>query len=675
MKHNKPRLFHHYIKSSPNLYGVGAKCKVLSALIVMIMVAVPCFANDAQIVKMIKAAEKGQAVSPQDQFSKDLVLWVQVQNGKALKGANKDQNFKAITELVKRHPNWPSISSMKSAIERNMPDTASPRFIVSWYDTYHPKSAKAAIDYLRALSSLDQTSKARSFLRKWWEDTPTSRADQQMIYQNFGGFLKRENHIRRLDTVLFAKQYQNATALAGILGSGHPDLVKARIALAKNQANANTLIQAVPKQYQNDAGLMYERLKWRRKKDLDLRAIEILNSPPPANRVKNKKEWWRERHIIIRRLLEKKQYKAAYLLARGHIQSEGFPFAQAEWISGWIALEFLNKPREAFNHFEKLYNGVKSPISKSRGAYWGGRAARAIGREDIALPWLNAAAVYQTTFYGQMAATALSRGGSIPTTPVPTLTLSEQAALEKTPFVRAARLMHKAGMTKYTERFISAYAKTLETPKEFRYAADIAIEMGHHNQAIRIAKDASTKGLFLSAQAYPIITDRLERVKSKIRVEWPLIHGLIRQESAFDFDARSRVGASGLMQLMPATAREVARKNGVSHQQDWLATRPNHNITLGSLYLAQMLDRYDGYYPMAIAAYNAGPGRVDRWIKEIGDPRRSGGISMANWIELIPIYETRNYVQRVMEATQIYRLRLAGQIPPLPQGFLHSASR
>lgn len=642
----------------------------------MIFISAPAFANsDAEIMRMIKAADKNQAVSPQSQFAKDLVLWVQVQNGQALKGANKNQNFHALTKLVERHPDWPSVSSIKSAIEKNMPDTTSPQFVTSWYAKHPPKSAKAAIDYLRALSQRDQTSKARSFLRKWWENTPTSRADQQLIYQNFGGFLKRENHMRRVDTVLFAGQYQNATALAGILGSGYPELVKARIALAKNDSSANALIAKVPKQYQNDAGLMYERLKWRRKKDLDLRAIEILNAPPPASRVKNKKQWWRERHIIIRRLLEKKQFKAAYLLARGHIQKDGFPFAQAEWLSGWIALEFLNRPREAFDHFEKLYNGVKSPISKSRAAYWGGRAARAVGRDDIAAPWLEAAAAYQTTFYGQMAAADLSRSSAIPTTPVPQLSLGEQAAFEKEPMIKAARLMHKAGKKSYTERFIGAYAKTLKTSKEFKYAADIAIEMGHHNQAISIAKKASREGLFLSAQAYPVITDRLQSVGSKIRVEWPLIHGLIRQESAFDFDARSRVGASGLMQLMPATAREVARKNGLSHRQDWLATRPNHNITLGSLYLAQMLDRYDGYYPMAIAAYNAGPGRVDRWIEEIGDPRRRGGISMVNWIELIPIYETRNYVQRVMEATQIYRLRLSGQAPALPKGTLHTAQR
>ena len=235
----------------------------------------------------------------------------------------------------------------------------------------------------------------------------------------------------------------------------------------------------------------------------------------------------------------------------------------------------------------------------------------------------------------------------------PKITPQEEAAFNNNELIQTARLFHMAGMQRTSSDFIQAFVSQNKTAKGYLFGAELASEFNQFNTSVRIAKNATQEGMFLTAQSYPVIADKLRG----INLEWSLVHALIRQESVFDFDARSPAGALGLMQLMPATARETAQKLGIPHSTVWLTERPEHNIRLGTVYLEQMLNRYKGAYPLAIAAYNAGPGRVDQWLKIYGDPRK-GEIDIIDWIELMPIYETRNYVQRVVEGTYVYRLRL-----------------
>lgn len=630
-------------------------------------------ASQNQMVQFIKSwnagdhkQAKNQAAKIRDPLATKIINWLQYQDKNWLQNAN-EREIGYVGQFIRKNPDWPKAATLRANIEKYMPESASPQSIISWYDDYKPKSARGTDMYLQALRDTGQIPKMRLFLQDWWANTPLARGDQKFLFKKYSTYLTLDAHKKRLDTLLFSKQYTNARAVASVLRRGYPELVEARIALAEGKSGVTGLISKTPKRLLSDPGLQYERLRWRRKKDMNMRAIEILQAPIDTSRIHNRKSWWRERHILIRRLLEKQQYDTAYLLVSKHVQTEGLAFAQAEWLAGWLSLQFLDEPKRAFIHFEKLYQGVKSPISKARAAYWGGRAAQAVGRADVANPWYSAAAQFQITFYGQLAAKELSLDGKLPHKPPPILTTIDKKILRQNDLVRTVELFHKAGQRKTAKSFLGAYSKTLNTAKEFRFAAEFAADLGYYNNGIRIAKNATKRGMFLTAQSYPLITDRLRGVKT----EWSLVHGLIRQESAFDFDAKSRVGARGLMQLMPATAREVAKKNGISHNTDWLTSRPNHNIVLGSLYLKQMLNRFDGYYPMAIAAYNAGPGRVDKWIKTYGDPRK-GDINLVDWVELLPIYETRNYVQRVLEATYVYRLRLKGKEPRLPLGDLHT---
>jgi len=619
------------------------------------------------MIEALKALDKDQdekarklVAELDDPLAAKLYQWMRYQRSDFLKDAD-EAAFGRMVQFIRGNPDWPGLYGMRKQIEKYMPYDFAPDMIVAWFDDYSPLTARGTDLYLQAMLDTGQKAKMRVFLLDWWANTPLSRDDQIYLFQKYGFHMGEAAHKKRLDMLLFGRQYSNARAVARVLGRDYRALVEARIALAEDKHGVNKLIGQVPRPLLSDAGLQYERLRWRRRHDLDMRAMEILQAPIDLTKVHNKAAWWRERHILIRRLLEKGQYESAYLLASNHMQTEGLPFAQAEWLAGWLSLRFLNEPRRAFNHFEVLYKGVSSPISKARAAYWGGRAARALGREDVAAPWLEAAARYQITFYGQLAAKELSmEGSSLAPKPPPVLTTKDVREFESSELVQAIKLFHDAGMREESKDFLAAYSDTLESAKEYRFAAELAADIRFYRDGIEIAKDASRNGLFLTAQSYPVITDKLQ----DIDLEWALVHALIRQESAFDFRAKSRVGAAGLMQLMPATAKEIARRAGISHRTDWLYKRPDHNIRLGTLYLEKLLDRFDGYYPMAIAAYNAGPNRVDKWIEMFGDPRK-GEIDLIDWIELLPIYETRNYIQRVMEATYVYRLRLKGRQPQL----------
>ena len=632
---------------------------------VLFFMAMPAYANDQATIRALQSIEQGrwsvaqsmiaQISNVQDkQLAAKLFYWLQ--------WTRKDdvENYTRLAQFIRRNPNWPKTATLISKAERSMPANLSNAQIIGWFKDYEPQTAAGLDRYMDALTGTGRVTQAQNLIRKWWAEMSFSRDEQRALYQKYGRLIDRTAHTRRLDNLLFRKQYTNARAIAKVLGAGYPELAEARIALANDKANVNTFIDKVPASLKNDPGLRFERLQWRRKNDLDGGAIEILNIAPNFSDMQNPKEWWRERHIMIRRLLEDKNYRAAYALASGHKQQEGFSFAQAEWLAGWLALRFVNNPTAAYERFTNLHQNVSSPISKARAAYWAGRAADKLNRRDEANSWYQNAAQYQTVFYGQLAGAKLGEHSMLPNAAPPALLATDIQNFERNEMIRAATLFHAAGMRAEASDFIDAFVKSKETPKAYRYASELATNMKRHHDALKIAKDATRKGLFLTAQAYPVVTNRLGNVTT----EWALVHAIIRQESMFDYKAQSRVGALGLMQLMPATAVETARKLGISHQKSWLTNRPDHNIRLGSTYLNRMLARYDDSYPMAIAAYNAGPGRVDRWIKDFGDPR-TGEVEWIDWIELVPIYETRNYIQRVMEAIYVYRLRLNGIQPPV----------
>ncbi len=575
--------------------------------------------------------------------------------------------FIRLSRFIRKNPEWPNISKMKLRAEGVMPETLSNAEVIAWYNDFPPKTSYGMGRYMDALLIEGKRDKARTFLADWWASTLISRKQQREIFKKYGVFLTLKAHKKRFDALLHEGHNENALAVAGVLGQGYPDLARARIALAQGKSKGlEGLIAKIPHYLRKDSGLMYERLRWRRKRDLDAGALEILSNAPDITTIHNPKSWWRERHIMIRRLLEKGNYGQAYKLADSHIQEDGFSYAQAQWITGWLALRFMNKPSQALMRFSAMYEKVKTPVSKARAAYWAGRASSDLGQINMARSWYEKAAAFQTVYYGQLAGAALFHKNSLPKVALPKLSRSDRRNYNKNELIQAHQLFAAAGMARRSNNFLYAFLDSEGTPKSYLFAAEMAAKKGKSYEAVKIAKKATSKGLFLTKQSYPTITKHLKKIDY---VEWALLHSLIRQESMFKSDAKSHAGANGLMQLMPATAREVAKGLGISYSKDWLISKPAYNILLGSTYLSQLMELYDGSYPLAIAAYNAGPSRVNSWLRIYGDPR-NGDIDPVDWVELMPIYETRNYVQRVLEATYIYRLRL-DRIQVQPTAPLH----
>lgn len=621
-----------------------------------------------QAVRMLEAIRNNdwrgahaRAKNLKNPFVSDLYAWLYFTQDR------KPVNYDQLASFLLRNQDWPRTGGLRYKAEKDMPTDWADTKVLKFFSVYPPRTAAGMDRYLQSLLATGQQKKARDTLSAWWKTALITPDQQRMILASYGKMLSADLHRQRFDYLLFRRHYTNARALARRLGKGYGALAEARIALAEDKGGVDTAIARVPAGLAGDAGLAYERLRWRRRHDLDFRAIEILHNAPPADKIINLEDWWTERHILARRLIENKQYDSAYLLVEKHMQEDGLPFAQAEFLAGWLALRKLNKPWRAFEHFEALYYRTSTPISRARGAYWAALSSESLGHPEIARKWYMAAARHQTAFYGQFALASLGDQDIIPLQTPPTLTIEGRRNFERRSFVRAARLLHAAGLHDEAKDFVESLSGDLSAPEEYRLAADLAEDLDYGYGAVRIAKAAMQKNIILMDHAYPTLLSHLKNVD----IEWALVHAVIRQESAFNTAARSHAGARGLMQLMPATAAEVARKRGLAHRTDWLTARPAHNIRLGTDYLSQMIARYDGVYPLAAAAYNAGPGRVDRWLKEIGDPR-TGGIDIADWIEQIPIYETRNYVQRVMENTYIYRLKLK-DIQKAPRSVLHVA--
>ena len=382
--------------------------------------------------------------------------------------------------------------------------------------------------------------------------------------------------------------------------------------------------------------------------------MEILfKIPNDKNYLIRPDKWWKERAIMARALIYKNKYETAYKIASKHSLDKGPKFAEAEWMSGWIALSFLDDPILAIDHFNNFYQSVSYPISLSRGAYWLGRSYEKIGDKDQSKQWYNEATKYLSTYYGQLA--------FLKTKPNETFELDEQAIVPekyrkyfyKKELVRIVHLLDELNKDKYTKHILRHLANdNIENGSEI-LAAELSTNISRYDFAIQISKIASYQKRFHNDFNYPVISTP-KYVNGRKIPDTAFILSLIRQESEFDMRANSHVGAQGLMQLMPYTAKLVAKQAKLPYSKSRLTSDPEYNINLGSHYIAGLILQYDGAYPFATAAYNAGPKRVKYWKKINKDPQKKQ-IDFVDWIELIKFKETRNYVQRVMENYNVYR--------------------
>lgn len=571
-----------------------------------------------------------------------------------LKDASSDATFRDVAAFLSAYPDWPNRGALIARAERLMPEDLPAAERALWFDGAAPRTPEGQFKYLRALEQIGRQDRLVEAVRDTWRKQPMSAADQRIFLDRYRRLLTEDDHWTRADRFLWQGQFGAARQMFPLIGRDRQHLALARIQLRTQGAGVDGAIKRVPEDLQSDPGLVYERLRWRHRKGLKESALDLLWSVPQDQEFAEL--WWRERAQQIRFALDERRVEDAYLLASGHVQTDGVGYAEAEWHAGWIALRYAGKPREALDAFGGLHANVNSAISQARAAYWAGRAAEELGQHSAAKGWYAKAAAHPTAFYGQLAQGRLGSGSFL--LPGRLIAAGERhAAFVRAPAVTAALALANLGRDDLARVFVDHLSREAESGEDAALVGELASRLGYVDLAVRTARRAARYGHALVETGFPVLYDRDDP-----RIETALVLSVIRQESGFNPEALSSAGARGLMQLMPATAKHVAGLEKEPFSLPRLTQDPAFNLTLGRRYLADLIDRYDGNYVLAVAAYNAGPGNVERWLRERGDPR-TGQIDVIDWIERIPFGETRNYVQRVLEGLTVYRARLDRQSP------------
>lgn len=562
------------------------------------------------------------------------------------------RSFDEMTRFLTENPDWPLRDRLIGQAERAMPDIQPTEKVLSWFGERNPLTAPGAIKLLGALRASGQDDRARHVAVHAWTELDFNSEQEADFLQRFKDLLSPADHIARLDRLLWDDQPEQATRMLKRVDSGHALLGKTRMQLRDKKITAASARGSVPKELRRDPGLVYEMARRLRLEGKVENAVALLD-PPPIGATRPDL-LWAELYRAARELLSRGDISAAYRLAAAHGTDTGDAFVEGEFFAGWIALRYLEEPDTAAKHFLTLYSGAKSVISRARGAYWSGRAAEARGDLATATDWYRNAAKNLTVFYGQLAASRLPDPIHLVMDSGVRPSAEEKAAFEKLELVRVARQLSAVGEKNRIRPFIVNLTNRAQKPTDYVLLAGLAKSLGRDDLAIHVAKEARQSGVELTEFLFPTL-----RVPPGDMPEPALTLAIIKQESAFDAGAQSSAGAMGLMQLMPSTARPLAKKLGVNKLDvKKLVTDPQFNMRLGRLYLEQMIERFSGSYIMAIAAYNAGPSRVREWTNLYGDPRAIDTDAI-DWIENIPFNETRNYVMRVMENLQIYRSLLA----------------
>jgi soluble lytic murein transglycosylase len=586
--------------------------------------------------------------------AKDKSIYNFIQWRHLLKKGNQASYYDYKT-FIDNNENYPRIGRVKYLAEHKLStDKISPKKIIDGFGNTEPLSGFGKMILGESFVLTGDKVKGIKLIKSGWINAELTKSELKFYRKKFKKYLNADDYIKRADYLAWNNKYWDLKRLLRYLPKDYELLYNARQLLMSKSYGVDNAISKVPAKFKNDAGLNYDRLKWRRKRGRVDSSVEILL------KIKNTEDylvrpdkWWVEREIISRSLIYKKKYELAYKISSNHGMSEGPEFAAAEWMSGWIALSFLEDPLLAKDHFENFYNNVGYPISVARGAYWLGKTYKKLGYTELSDKWFKEASNYLTTYYGQLAFMELDSNKTFELSKDFQVEKKYRESFFKKEIVKVIYLLDELDEDKYTKFMLRHLAlDNVEKGSEI-LAAELATNIERFDFAIQISKIASYEKRFHNKYNYPIISTP-GYVNGRKIPESAFILSIIRQESEFDLSANSHAGAKGLMQLMPYTAKLVAKQAKLPYSKSRLTTDPEYNINLGSHYIAGLILEYDGAYPFAIAAYNAGPKRVRYWKKINKNPQKNQ-IDYIDWIELIKFKETRNYVQRVLENYNVYR--------------------
>lgn len=572
-------------------------------------------------------------------------------------------SYADLSDFLDHHPNWPNAKTMQANAEKAMPIDLPAAQVMAFFKNREPQTGEGMFALGIAKLSSGDTTEGPIWIRRGYVSGSFSADREAAIRTQYARYLPEDADRLRLSALLWSDDFAGATRMLAYVDPAYRALGQARLKLRSNTKGAQKFIDAVPAELKNDFGLQFDLGRWYRRSEqyaagarFMARAIRDPAVPLPLDK------WWDEKSAHIRMAIKERRFQDAYAVSATGGLSEGADLAESEFLAGWMKLRFLNDARAAFTHFNRIAPAVSTPISLARGHYWTARAREAAGDEQGALTEYGFAARHIETYYGQLAAARLSASPTI------TVDLSggsdgDSVSLDNDELVQAIAALTAIGNTTLLPRFVGALGERLEKREDFEAASALLLRLGRPAMSVRVAKRAMQKDLHVFRYSYPLV--RLPAYRGRGEAPDPaFVHALIRQESEFDPNARSSADARGFMQMLPSTAKLTANKHGLSYEPSRLLGDWEYNATLGMAHLRDLLDQFGGSYVLVAVAYNAGPGRARQWIKEFGDPR-SPGVDVVDWVERIPFEETRNYVMRLVENTNVYRAMLNGGSAPL----------
>lgn len=548
---------------------------------------------------------------------------------------------------------WPGLKNLRANSERALyRENPSASTVLAAFGSTRPETTEGAIILARALVAAGKTSEAARPLRQIWLSETLDKPTEDRILAEFPALLSPADHKARMDTLMYKGRATQAKRF-GDLGKAQ-SLYKAWAGVTSNAKNAETLLNAVDRSWKDDPAYLFARIEYLRRQDKYREAAELIEKAPrEASRLVNTSEWWNERRIVARGLADQGDFKRAYTVVANHLATSSTDVVDAEFHAGWYALRALREPMIAEKHFRKILDVSNKPLSASRAWYWLGRAAEA-GAPGNAREFFAKAAHHSGTFYGQLAAARLDIKTLDVTYPSPTA--ADRRSFDNREAVRAIARLEDAGHGKRAGTLYRALAEEMTSPGELAILAARAETQDNHALSLQIGKIAFGRGIEVAALAFPIgVIPAGANIAGSGKA---LAYAIARQESAFNPAAVSAANARGLLQLLPGTAQGVAKRHGLTYAAAKLTTDAGYNATLGAHYLGEQIDTFGGSYILTFIAYNAGPRRVPEWIARYGDPGGKSLDDIVDWIERIPFPETRNYVQRVMENYQVYKIRL-----------------
>ena len=579
---------------------------------------------------------------------------------------SSSSGFDSYARFLLAHPGWPGETALRRMAEKALDSGGwSPSTVVAFFRRFPALTGAGKTRFAEALAATGQQGEAASAARAAWVSGTLSSVDESKILETFPGALSPADHDARMDMLLWQGATASAQRQLMLTSPARQSVFAARLAFRTSAPDAGDRLIATQAYGATDPGWIADRATWYRNTGASASARNSLAQRPALAVVPGSAEQWFEVLLTnARAAANDGQNSLAYDIARklGDAYPIGTdvstrPYGERDdytslaWLAGRTALKQLARPADAVPLFVSYAAASKTPTTQSKGLYWAGRAAEAAGRRDEANGYYARAAAFRDLFYGQLAAERIGQPLVAPGDPVlRPVDPSTRAAFYARETVRAAQYLGTVGNWEDQTAFVRQIALDAKSDSDHVLATELSRTLGRPDLGVMVGRSALQNGLSeYSTVGFPNV-----RVPVASQDDWTMIHAIARQESQFDRAAISHAGARGLMQLMPGTARDQAGKLGLAYNAAALTTDTDYNIMVGSTYFRHIYDIY-GSYPLAVAAYNAGPGNVNKWLRANGDPR-SGGVDMLDWIEAIPIYETRNYVQRVLENAVVYDL-------------------